>query len=431
MFDCKDGTCTDLHRVCDGIEDCSNKVDESGLCNVSCVASPCAHKCIKSPYGPTCDCNQGYKLGPDKKQCIDVDECQQEMKPCAQLCDNTIGSFICSCFRGYFLRNDKATCKPLGEPKYLLHTSFSTIWRISPNLEILLETNSSQITGMDVNFEKNLLYFSVAESGCIYEYDMANDNKLNIIENIGKPYFIAVDWISDNIYLIDDSSVPTLKLCHVANKICIHIYQFKYKDIVKNLIVDAFNRHIFTTIMHYWIYSTPESIIYRMNLDGSKPEILIKETGIIRSITNDINKKIIYYVELNTKSVWAVNYDGSGKRSIIKSNRQITKPNSINFFSDYLTLLNDASSIAVQCRIYGERQCSSFHLSVSNPENLVIVQKSRQKAMTNSCSSNDCNLICINADKGYKCLCDGGSTINAGLQCPQYVVSLLGFINLI
>ncbi|XP_015224567.1 PREDICTED: thrombomodulin-like [Cyprinodon variegatus] len=60
-------------------------------------------KCLNSPMGYKCVCEQGYTLMAD--QCVDVDECVSA--PCEQNCVNTPGGYFCSCFEGYIEDENK------------------------------------------------------------------------------------------------------------------------------------------------------------------------------------------------------------------------------------------------------------------------------------------------------------------------------------
>ena len=55
----------------------------------------CSQKCTNLVPGYECSCNAGFRLGPDRKTCQDIDECLS--KPCNNplVCINTYGSYTC------------------------------------------------------------------------------------------------------------------------------------------------------------------------------------------------------------------------------------------------------------------------------------------------------------------------------------------------
>ncbi|XP_071944594.1 uncharacterized protein [Antedon mediterranea] len=59
----------------------------------------------------SCDCVQGY-FG-DGLDCLDIDECSNEVDECDQVCTNTVGNYTCGCNDGFELGSDERSCIPL------------------------------------------------------------------------------------------------------------------------------------------------------------------------------------------------------------------------------------------------------------------------------------------------------------------------------
>ena len=96
-FKCNNDECIKGSLVCDKVEDCSDGSDEPLHCNVNecdkVEMNQCGHKCVDTPTGFYCECNEGYKLLADKKACMDIDECVETPEVCSQICVNTPGEF--------------------------------------------------------------------------------------------------------------------------------------------------------------------------------------------------------------------------------------------------------------------------------------------------------------------------------------------------
>lgn len=421
MFNCKDGNCIYMDQVCNDHDDCPNKMDESSACNTSCVNSPCQQICKKSPFGPICACNDGFSLGGDGKSCLDINECKVS-DPCAQKCENTQGSFRCSCFVDYMLKSDKVSCKSISARKRIFYSSLNVIYGIeSTNLGVLWSSNSSKIAGMDVNVRQNLLYFTVEDTNALYEMNLENKQVI-YVTNIGNPRHIAVDWMTNNVYFFDQNNNPSIKVCHMTQKVCTRIIPLKYRDVVKSLVIDSTNNKIFYSVMHP-SFSTAESFIYSHNLDGSRTKMLVKESSHISGLAYDHNKKVLFYSDLATSSIWSMKYDGSDRKLMMQNKFLITKPSDLGFHEDQLMVLNDGSKIAVICKMYGDRKCEPIAMNAYNTENLVIAQESRQKFKENNCIGSNCSLICVPAELGPKCICHGGVPENDG-GCKDDMVSL-------
>lgn len=202
MFDCKDGTCIDFEKMCNGVKDCQNGKDESSLCESSCKNHPCEQKCQKTPDGPICGCEKGYNLDSNRKNCTDVDECTTK-NPCSQKCFNLVGSYRCSCFSDYILEHDKISCKAMGDSVYMLFNTFDQIrmWTNKPlaKLSVPLEFNNSKVIDFDVNVQKNQALFTLKETSAIHKVDLLT-SKVEVAEETGVPEKISLDWITGNVY---------------------------------------------------------------------------------------------------------------------------------------------------------------------------------------------------------------------------------------
>ncbi|XP_061563077.1 thrombomodulin-like [Cololabis saira] len=79
--------------------------------NVSCVmeedpCAGCAQGCQTQTHGGgfACTCDQGYRLAPDARGCVDVDECAEKPDACAnegEECVNVRGGYECRCAHGF------------------------------------------------------------------------------------------------------------------------------------------------------------------------------------------------------------------------------------------------------------------------------------------------------------------------------------------
>lgn len=52
----------------------------------------------------------------DKRQCLDVDECDTNNGGCSQVCLNRPGNYSCECRTGYILSDDKSSCLEIVSP---------------------------------------------------------------------------------------------------------------------------------------------------------------------------------------------------------------------------------------------------------------------------------------------------------------------------
>ncbi|KAL4712538.1 hypothetical protein ACJJTC_007554 [Scirpophaga incertulas] len=86
------------------------------LCEEYAPNELCAHHCIPVPGSYKCECNPGFKLMPDGRNCMEVvkNRCKPH-NPCQHKCiDNGI-EVKCTCRRGYELNADGKTCRDIDE----------------------------------------------------------------------------------------------------------------------------------------------------------------------------------------------------------------------------------------------------------------------------------------------------------------------------
>lgn len=418
-FDCGDGTCIDLINVCDGHRDCAAGSDEGGLCSAPCGPDVCQHRCRSMPAGPVCSCRDGYTLSGNRRQCLDVDECR-EREPCAQQCDNTEGSFYCSCFVDYVLHTDKMSCRAVDRRKYMLFSSFDTIYNVTARtLDLLWSSNGTRIAGMDVNVAAGLLYFTMADSGALYEYDVGT-RRIQYIPNVGAPRRLAVDWSTNNVYFVDESAAPVMRVCHMREKVCALLFHFNYRDRVKALRVDALNGRLFYAVLQFAVTLSPQSVVYAHALDGSRNQVLVKDAARISALECDPRKRLLYFAELATATVWSVGYDGGVKRRLFGPGEPaVTRPMALMLSEDELYVFNVGTTVAGHCKVYGDHKCKTFDIAVYNAENLVVMHAPSQKRVANVCDGHRCAAICVPAQRGPKCLCHGGTMVDEGVACQD------------
>lgn len=423
-FLCRDGGCVEFSKVCDGKKDCFGGTDEGGQCDSACSGHPCQNKCVPTPQGPACSCNDGYTLDDDRKSCMDINECRTE-NPCPQMCKNTVGSYQCSCYSGYALSADKVSCKSIGPPATLLFTTFNQIRNISHYpliIDFVWESNDTKIKDFDVDIRRNLLYFIMEDSGNLFQMDLATRH-ISVAMDIGDPSVIALDWITGNLYFSDitQNTRPVIKICNMHHRHCVKIMQLEYRDDVQDIVVDPVNKWLFVTTIHYFIFNMPTSKIIKVRLDGSRPQPILTSVSHITSTSLDFDKKLIYFTDLKARTLQQISYDGTNPKILIEKNAAVFKPISLSVFENAAYILNRASSTAAHCKLYGKKECETFDLRVNGAMNIFVVQESMQKMVRNSCEDVKCSVLCIPADVGGNCACQNGETVEVGETCHEMV----------
>merc|ERR1719228_1668572 len=207
-FPCQDGSrCLLSEHVCDKIPQCQDGSDEGSFCaeKPNCTTLSCSHKCIHTPEGPACYCQDGYQLDQNKTNCVDVDECQV-FGSCSQKCHNEAGSFTCSCEEGYILRNNSCVAE-VGEPFMFFATKNEVRGlKVNSMQYFPVATNLPHVIGIGFDSLGGRVYWTDVMAGreTIVSASFDGRNPSNLVTNgLDMPEDLVVDEINRNIYFTD------------------------------------------------------------------------------------------------------------------------------------------------------------------------------------------------------------------------------------
>lgn len=367
-------------------------------------------------------CNDGYQLNQNKTLCSDIDECSNGDASCEQLCENTMGSFRCSCLAGFLLSSDKVSCELNHNDTNMFYSSYDSIYRVHQHTSQLISMNGAKIVDIDVHFDKKQLYFTIEESDALYVINWnRNLNTINSVKNIGTPTRVAVDWITDNVYVIDDSRA--INVCHMDAHYCIRLFECRKSERITSLAIDPLHRRLFYAARtRFHSNRAAESAVYAAYLDGSQRHPIIKYSFNIAAIACDHDSERLFYVGPARKEIWSVKYDGTENRLEIGGHGFLTKAIGIALIQNRAYVTKDGSNHIVECKLSGNKNCDALSLSADEPENLVIAHRSVQKSGKNVCAHNKCKTICTQSASGTaKCICDFGVMVEEGIACDSVV----------
>ncbi|EDW75194.2 uncharacterized protein Dwil_GK20043 [Drosophila willistoni] len=440
LFDCQDGDCLDMSRVCNNFNDCLNGNDEGPQCATACRANAggrkvCQHKCRATPAGAVCSCFDGYRLDIDQRSCVDIDECA-EQQPCAQLCENTRGGYQCQCHADFMLRQDRVSCKSIqGGGSSLLFSSYNEVRNFSDQpvmLSVAWSANDSRISGFDLDMIRELAYFSSEEQDAIYQIDV-HTHHIKRALSLKSPTKLSVDWTTGNVYVLHgtmgggSSFSHQISVCSFEAKMCGRIIEMRAKNQMhlKHLAVDAYHARLFYVAVRLDRFGPSTSEMYMSRLDGSRQELLLhKPSSYITALAIDPHQQHLYYTDLHNRRLERLSYV---KRSgpirkpevLLQKSNAIVRPSGLSVYENQAYIINLGSTEAVQCRLYGSRTCHAINLNVLNAQDIVIGGKSRQPRRTsNPCEMAHCHGMCLLADYGFECMC-GSQVVAETERCPH------------
>lgn len=419
-FQCKNGNCIDFSLVCNGEPNCYDGSDEEGVCNSSCntLNNPCTQICLKTPTGPTCKCEQGYQLQGDGQTCKDLNECEENPPVCSQICHNVQGSYLCDCYEGFVLRSDRTSCKAEGTAMSLVFSSDNQIREISQmsnSLKLVYSDETPKITSLDVSVKSGYIFFTVENSDTILKINRA-DSKREYMENVGQPTKITLDWITGNLYYVNNApGVKSISICNFEDKACSNLIPVDIHRQVSALVVDSSNKLLFYSLVSWWTFNSPNYVIYKTNLDGTGTQELVKSTsGYITGLAFDLYKKELYFIDQHQSQLTKIKYDGSDKTLLVSN---LTRPVGLNFFENHLFF--QTGGFMQKCRLYKPITCDTFRLK---SDRFAVVQESRQPESDNACKNHTCSHLCVLGKSQYRCLCENGKFVAPEVECDDLKV---------
>nr|QJD20828.1 vitellogenin receptor [Liposcelis entomophila] len=426
-YQCTTGECIPMYLVCNGYNNCEDGSDEKGTCETACQGNPCNQTCSPTPMGAKCGCHEGYVLGADGHSCTDIDECAEER--CSQVCTNAPGKFTCSCTGGYLLKPDRLTCKASGDAMKFILAGDDDIRSLNHNfnnMHLQLYEPGSQILGIDVDMNRQHLYWTSGTTGKINIKDMHSGHH-TYIENFGRPGKISFDWLTSNIYYIETNQPNAIKVCHVPDKKCAKVLTSDDRHIITNLVVDPLSGSLFYSLTTSSALERPFSKIYQYSFATQNSTLLTPfNVNYVSGIVVDHVRQHLYWSDLYQQVIEKIRFDGKDRQVVFKTD--VHRPESLTLFEDSLYWLSKGSGEIKKCRLYGENKgrCDTTSLYLHDIKFLTIMHEARQPSARNPCvEACDIYSLCVLSPEGPKCICGDGTVLSKHDECDEvnYVVS--------
>ncbi|XP_077997711.1 prolow-density lipoprotein receptor-related protein 1-like [Glandiceps talaboti] len=414
-FKCANHGCIPSAFVCDNEDDCGDSSDEIDCTRPGteetneCLENNggCHHTCIDLRGGYICKCDAGYKLSSDRHRCTDVNECDQ-FGTCSQVCINTKGSYHCDCVDGYY-REEDDTCKANGEPDYLIIPNDSELRQLDPSdvertySSEYVGDSSTRIESIDIHYDHRTMFWTNVHDKSInrrslQRYHAANGrrkreiqhNEQKIIENLGEPRGIAVDWIGDNIYWCD-SEFDTIEVADIGGR---------YRKTLINTGLDLPHSIVVNPAegMMYWTDWGQNPKIESAYLDGSSRRTLVSTriewpTG----LAIDYIIRRLFWADAKSSVIESINLDGTDRVVVARFARSGNQPFMIDIFEDFIYGTTYQTNNVFRVPKYGGN-VTVLASNLEHATDLVIVQENKQELVSgdnNPCNTNDCSHLCL------------------------------------
>ncbi|XP_043939564.1 prolow-density lipoprotein receptor-related protein 1 [Protopterus annectens] len=437
--------CIHMAKLCNGVHDCPDGSDEGAHClefKPNCTNSSCQYQCAATNTGPACYCNTGFRIGEDGTSCLDFDECTV-YGTCSQTCINSEGSYSCKCVEGYLLQPDSKSCKaknePVDRPPLLLiansqnilatYLSGSPVVTINP-------ASTKQTTAMDFIYqEETVCWVHVGDSASQTVLKCAkitnlkgftDERSINISLSLHHVEQIAIDWLTGNIYFVDDVD-DRIFVCNRNGETCVTLIDLELYN-PKGIALDPTMGKVFFTDYG----QIPK--VERCDMDGQNRTKLVDSKIVFpHGITLDLVNKLVYWADAYLDYIEVVNYEGKNRQTIIQG-LLIEHLYGLTVFENYLYATNSDNTNMQQKTsvIKVNRFNSSDYQVVTRVDKggaLHIYHQQRQpKVRSHACEPDQygkpggCSDICLlgSNHKSRTCRCRSGFSLGSdGKSCKK------------
>ncbi|KAI5624942.1 pro-epidermal growth factor isoform X2, partial [Silurus asotus] len=294
----------------------------------------CEHACTHTIEGDVCVCPVGSSLKHDGRACtgcVSVDR-----GGCSQVCVTlSPGRWECECQPGYQLQPDGKQCKALGSPPaWMLFANMVDVRKVkvdgSESTSLINETKRF-ITAVDYDPVQNRVYFADTERRQIESVSVDGGKTEVLIDDLVSPEGIAVDWINRNIYWTDRgrSSVSCSRLDGLNKTLLIHDKLLQPRDVTVHPQAQ----------MIFWTDVGVPVAVWRAGLDGSDRTVLIG-SGLVSpcGISVDHSTHTLYWSDITTGHIESAGLDGSHRHTL--THQQVGRPFDVAVFEDTLWFTN-------------------------------------------------------------------------------------------
>ncbi|VDK47362.1 unnamed protein product [Anisakis simplex] len=447
------GHCIDELKLCDGKKDCADGADERNCSSNLCPSLGCQAGCHASPSGGECTCPIGYQLD-DRfhRTCSDVNECA-EWGYCDQGCQNHRPGFTCSCMsecyslemmhgpgvdnltlRGYCLSRNHENMK-------LFVARREGLYRLNPNNkdeEPKRLVSGEFIYGIDYDYGDKKLFWTDRLSHSAFsadldeEGDIQNIKKLDL-KSLVYPRNLAVDWITNHLYIIESGSRRIDVVTYDGNRRTVLLAD--HLTLPLDIALDPIRGEMFFS---------NQFKLETAAMDGTRRRTLIDtHTHQVSGLVVDIPSKRVYWVDPKVDRVESIDYNGNDRRIVAQGMNRVPHPFGLTIFDQYLYWTDWTRLGVIKIEKFGsdteiiwsKKENNVFPMGISAYHEMSQPGPKQSDCIglkiDNPCVESDCEGMCLLSKDsggiglGYRCACPIGQKLVDGKQCVESTDYLL------
>ncbi|KAL9703738.1 hypothetical protein quinque_007256 [Culex quinquefasciatus] len=348
---------------------------------------------------------------------------------CQHLCIPLSGqSYVCRCAMGY-RKDAKNASKCVAIDNFLMYSigyqlKGLPVGEASDQHEAVMGPlqKISMATSIDYHAKSDFVFIADSDRGSITKIKRDGSERSVIVSNFEQVVDgnsidwlgeIAVDWVADNIYWTDQKR----NLIEVAR------LNGSLRYVVASNLESP--QLIAVDPVSGFIFYSGRGKIGRTGLDGTGKFILVNQTSAISDITLDIENQVVYWCEVQTDTIWRVDYDGNMKTILL--NNTLDNVKALDLYEDNIFW----SDVHGNIKAANVRNITNYWPVVDSDGASVKdikIFSSQKQQKTNACGINNggCQELCLFNGTHPICACSHGKISQDDFKsCESYDSFLL------
>lgn len=233
---------------------------------------------------------------------------------CSQGCRESAGSYMCTCIKGFRLQDDGKTCiATYNTEALLLFAGKSVVYGVmlKHNRQFVVTNRTLHVVG--VSYDGRYVYWTdIGKKTESIVKALEDGSKMEVVLTAGllEPEDIAVDWLTGNLYITDNSFMHIAVCSNDGNHCAVLVNQNVHHPRGIALLPQQGRM--------FWSDWGDKPMIAVAQMDGTEARALVTENvHWPNGVTLDWPNNRLYWVDAKLRTIESVNLDGKDRRMVL------------------------------------------------------------------------------------------------------------------
>ncbi|XP_064630526.1 uncharacterized protein LOC135489212 isoform X2 [Lineus longissimus] len=350
---------------------------------------------------------------------------------CSQGCHAVRGTKVnCTCNEGFSRESDNFTCKSNdGRNPFLIFSRRHEILRLDmkTRVNVALVSGLRNTVALDLHYKKQMLFWTdqPGMTNRISSGTIVSDTLINIkpVISVGLANVegVAVDWIGNNIYWVDNDH-DRIEVARLNGTMRTTFVEGNVAS-PRAIVLDPRWGLLFWSD---WEATRPR--IERVSMSGEGRKIIydirrIPGAAWPNGMTLDYENVRLYWIDAKSDSLHTVNYEGGDHRIVLRDEQHLTHPFAITTFGNNVYWTDWTTNSITKANKWNGTNVEIVSRTTTQPFGVLVSHSSRQPDSPNPCEpprNGGCSHLClINSDPQ---LANMEYKTRAGCACPHPMI---------